>query len=77
VFHSHAWNKKVFHCHEWNKNVFHSHVWTFIQIFEYLFYVIKIQKKSKKNLNWVEITENHVLGLICTQKGQQITKLDF
>jgi hypothetical protein len=27
-------------------------------------------KKSKKNPNWVEITEYHVLGLICTQRGQ-------
>jgi hypothetical protein len=31
----------------------------------------KFQKKS----NWVEITEYNVLGLICTQKSQQITKL--
>jgi hypothetical protein len=34
-------------------------------------------KKIQKNPNCVEITEYHVLGLICTQKGQQITKLDF
>jgi hypothetical protein len=34
-------------------------------------------KKIQKNPNWVDITEYHVLGLICTQKGQQITKLDF
>jgi hypothetical protein len=33
--------------------------------------------KLKKNPNWVEITEYHVLVLICTQKGQQITKLEF
>jgi hypothetical protein len=30
-----------------------------------------------KWLERLEITENPVLGLICTQKGQQITKLDF
>jgi hypothetical protein len=34
-------------------------------------------KKIKKNQKWVEIQEYHVLGLICTQKGQQIRKLDF
>jgi hypothetical protein len=35
-------------------------------------------QKIQKNPNWVEITEYHVLGLICTtQKGQQINKLDF
>jgi hypothetical protein len=46
---------------------------TFIQVFEYfsnIFFLLK-------NPNWVEIAEYHVLGLICTQKGQQITKLDF
>jgi hypothetical protein len=38
---------------------------------------IKFQK-IQKHPNWVEITDYHVLGLICTpQKGQQITKLDF
>jgi hypothetical protein len=34
-------------------------------------------KKSKKIQIRVEITEYHVLGLICTQKRQQITKIDF
>jgi hypothetical protein len=33
---------------------------------------------SPKHPYCVEITEYHVLGLICTtQTGQQITKLDF
>jgi hypothetical protein len=36
----------------------------------------KIQKNPKKS-KLGEITENHVLGSICTQKGQKITKLDF
>jgi hypothetical protein len=35
-----------------------------------------LAKISKKNQNFVEITEHFVLGLICTQKGQQITKWD-
>jgi hypothetical protein len=26
---------------------------------------------------WVEITEYHIVVYICTQKGQQITKLQF
>jgi hypothetical protein len=34
-------------------------------------------QKIQKNPNWVEITEYHVLWLIYTQKGQQMTKLDF
>jgi hypothetical protein len=32
---------------------------------------------SKKNQNCDEITDFLVLGLICTQMGQQITKLDL
>jgi hypothetical protein len=55
----------------------------FIRIFEYLFYLMnyrflpKMFKISTTNLIWVEITEYHVLVRVCTQEGQQITKLDF
>jgi hypothetical protein len=37
--------------------------------------ILAQKKKLPKILNCVEITEYHVLGLICTQKSQQITKL--
>jgi hypothetical protein len=37
--------------------------------------ILAQNKKIQKIQNCVEITEYHVLGLICTQKGQQITKL--
>jgi hypothetical protein len=31
--------------------------------------------KNPKNPNWVEKTEYNVLVWICTQKGQQLTKI--
>jgi hypothetical protein len=48
-----------------------------IRIFILLNKLLILAKISKKNHNCVEITENLVLGLICTQMCQQITKLDF
>jgi hypothetical protein len=56
--------------------------------FEYLFYLIKLlilagpkfQKKTKKTKKKSKLGRNNrisELGLICTQKGQQINKFDF
>jgi hypothetical protein len=38
---------------------------------------LPILAQNFKKKKMVEITEYHVLGLFCTQKGQQISKLDF
>jgi hypothetical protein len=48
----------------------------FIRIFRFLPKIFKYLKYQQQK-NWVEITEYHVLVRVCTQEGQQITKLEF